>query len=126
MSAAPMPSLDAVPAQPGDDARSEPCADRRSGHHRNQRARGDRHHFDEDERGEHRLDRVAHVERAGNQLVGHQAPRPEDCGRRGKRSDAERIEEHGDEASVTSSWTVGRTRPARPGLAQARNEPAAK
>ena len=38
------------------------------------------------------------VERAGNQLVGHQAPRPEDRGRRGERSDAERIEEHGDEA----------------------------
>ena len=55
---------------------------------------------------------VADVERAGNLLVGHELPRAEHRGRRRERSNAQRVEEIGDESdehvqsgsAMTGSW----------------------
>ena len=66
--------------------------------HQHQRRRLHRHELCVDEGLRHHRQGVADVQRARYQLHRHQAPQLIDGGRRRERSDAERIEEIGDEA----------------------------
>ena len=96
-SAVPMPNWTVRREKPGDDARAEPGTGAGGGNEKEQGAKLDADRGDEDDRLHDRRQHVADVERPGNLLIGDQAPELVRGRRLRERSDAERIEEVGDE-----------------------------
>ena len=89
--------LNMLSRQAGYQPRAKPSARRGGGDQQRQRDRVNLNGGDINERLQHHRQRVAHVQRPRDQFVGHHTPELEDGGGWRKRSDAQRVEEVGDE-----------------------------
>ena len=89
--------LNRAPRKPGHDSGSQPPARHAHGNERRQLQRIHLDHADEQHGLRQDRQRVADDDGARNQLIGHEAEQAKCRGRRRERTDAERVEEVGDE-----------------------------